>query len=206
MAKTKYKKNDLRGILENKRNELIKEKITPLENELREIRQSLKLKKAEKSGVDIDQLAKDIYEAGLRASLVRDAGNIYYGTLRQIAYYANETVGANDEEKIADLKDDIVSDVQLESTDYDDRANEIEVELQDLKERIRAQFIKLDAVVTSRTANQAAELLKEAGFDLSSLENVEPKMEIKALDIDSELLGLPEGVQADGSETSETVE
>lgn len=186
-------KGNIREFLAEKRQALYDSKVTPLKNELREIEYKTNhesFKKVQDSAKwDVEKFAKQFSKLAKEAALIRDDTGIYWGSVRDLSHYSGKTP----QEIIDQIVSNYANNASSEIT-YPPRANELEVEIQDLETRIRDQFRKFEAMVCANSAKQCVTLLREAGFDVDDLENrfATPKNEVKALDIDNDLLGLPE--------------
>ena len=77
---------------------------------------------------------------------------------------------------------------------HNKRYNDLEIELQDLRTRLDDQFEKLNAMIKANSPKKGLELLKTAGFDMTEIEVrfATPKNEIMTLEVDNDLLSLPE--------------
>lgn len=185
-------KGNIRDFLSAKRREIEKARLVPLREEREAIkdqvhRESLAAIEA-KASWDIAAFVEKFKELTKEAALIRDDTGTMWGILRDVGNKSDMTS--------EQIFDDILYDFKCaqNNIEYPIRVNELETEIQSLQVRIRDQFRKLEALVASNSAKQCVVLLKEAGFDTDDLELrfATPKNEVKALDIDHELMGLPE--------------
>lgn len=189
-------KANIREFLTAKRQEVYDTKIKPLEKEKDALKdQTLRAAIAEiqnKSTWDLEKFAEKYVELCKEAAMIRDDAGVFWGIPRDLGSDADNT-----KEEIVDRLIYQFKCGNAEIT-YPIRVNEIDTEIQDLQIRLRDQFRKLEALVLANSAKQCITLLREAGFDMDDLENrfATPKNEVKALDIDNDLLDLPEQKKA----------
>lgn len=185
-------KGNIRDFLSAKRQSLMDEKVKPLKEERQELKRQAKLKAFNKIEMSQDwelmAFIDKYLELTKEAAKIRDDAGLTWGFIRDL--------GGNNDETKEHLVDNTlyVFGHGLHEITYPPRVQDLEVQIQDLEVRIRSQFRKLEALVASNSAKQCVVLLKEAGFDTDDLELrfATPKNEVKALDIDHELMGLPE--------------
>lgn len=193
-------KANIRDFLSEKQKEIKKAKLVPLREERDAIKDQVRrnaLGEIESNSTwDMADFIAKFSELAKEAATIRDDTGTMWGILRDVGNKSDMTL-----EQIAD---DILYDFSCghsNNWEYPVRVNELETEIQDLEIRIRDQFRKLEALVLSNSAKQCITLLKEAGFDTDDLENrfATPKNEVKALDIDNDLLDLPEQKKAENN-------
>lgn len=188
------KKQDLYNFITQKKREVLLEKSEPLFNEVREKKRSYAEKiLREKGYYDIDK--EKILEARKVVSDLRDACDYRSYKISEIYDHLNYLL---DEERMTTYVHDHIN------FELNDEIFKLETKARQVRRAIEEEFEKIEQVVKSKSnAKQGYKFLKELGFDLSNLEIVE-KMEIANININSDLLGLPE-VEKEGFGSNEEV-
>ena len=186
-------KQAIRDFLKEKREQIVKEKYAPLVEERDLLKRIAKIEALEKINeaekLNIDDFVKKYLDLAKDAAKIRDSLSLYWGDVKALASDATTT----EDEFVSDLLE-VFSNSKKDIIKYPDRVLALNVDIQAISTRISDQFRKLEAMVKNNNAKQCIILLKEAGFDTDDLESrfSTPKNEVKALDIDNDLLNLPE--------------
>lgn len=180
--------------VEKKRLEVIATKLAPLRKEkadlIKQARLDLIVKVEAEKGVTIEEVAKDMIALRDKCAILTDELRLHWGDVRHFR-------GRLERDTVQSIVDSTISNIEVD-VQYPPRVNDLEVEIQAVENRIRDQFTKLEAIIKGNSAKIGLGLLKEAGFNMEEVELqfATPKNEIKALDIDNDLLGLPEAKKA----------
>lgn len=176
-------KSTLYRFLRDKKSEVIQAQLIPLRDKEAFLKEAAKLKTLKGHSFDLTELSRqflDFLELCTELQEISiDWGSLPGRVLRDLASYNS----------LDSMRDRIFRDVVYEDTD---ELRDLRVEIQSVRERIDFQFEQLNAIVKSRSAKKGLEFLTEAGFDTSGLD-LSVKHEVMTLEVDKDLLGLPEG-------------
>lgn len=199
MAKVKYSKYDVYDFLDSKKAEILEKKLAPLYK----IRDEIKYEgiKAKYSKINIEKLNEKISELNGMLSNI----DFEYSTYSSKLYDLYVTTG-NMKDKILKkglekaVADDVSYTVLLhELPDY----NQAEDNIRQTRGEIVEEFQKLDRMVKScKDGAQAVLQLNKLGFDTSTIKPSSGSNELLVLNINNDLLGLPEE-SSDVAENSE---
>lgn len=187
MSTNRINKIDVYDFLRLKEQNLLKEKIDPISKERKELMDKKVEEFIKKHKINIDSLVKNLSNVNKEILKIRDNVSYTYSNLydisRKASYFNTKEIIF---EKIRD------------SINFDDfiDCRELKTDIETLTKEIKAEFRKLHAMVKAcNTGNQAVRRLKDLGFDTSEIKSVS-KNEIAVLNIDSNLLNLPEKMEA----------
>ena len=176
-------KSILYGFLRVKKSEVIQAQLTPLRDKEAFLEEAAKQKALKDHSFDLTQLSRqflDFLELCTELQEISiDWGSLPGRLLSVLSYYPS----------LDSMRDRILRDIVCENTD---ELRDLRVEIQSVRERIDFQFDQLNGIVKSRSAKKGLEFLTEAGFDTSGLD-LSVKHEVMTLEVDKDLLGLPEG-------------
>lgn len=176
-------KSTLYRFLRDKKNEVIQAQLIPLRDKEAFLKEAAKLKILKDHSFDLTQLSRQFLDFLELCTELHEI-SIDWGSLP-----SRVLSDLNSYNSLDAMRDRILRDVVYEVTD---EIRDLRVEIQSVRERIDFQFDQLNAVVKSCSAKKGLEFLTEAGFDTSGLD-LSVKHEVMTLEVDKDLLGLPEG-------------
>lgn len=173
----KIYKQALYDFLEMKEREVIKEKITPLDKEIDELKEKLYEQKLDEHGADLKSLHKSAgMTLNLLDSVVESVGTMTW----QLQTYTRE------------LKDLIKDDFKYEvlANINDGELDKLMQDRERLRNDIKVEYAKLNAIVKSKSNGvKGYECLKDMGFDVSKVDIVD-EYQMEVLNVNKDLLGL----------------
>lgn len=177
------KKSDLYKFIGNKETEVMKEKVNPLRKYVSDLKNE-HVKRILKQNHFEDDKVKESMNTVLNAALnLRDDLDWSNNRLAHLMSVLEQLL--DEEQAHQAFKTNI---------DFDSipEINKAQLHCKSVAHEMRKQFNNIRAVVKSKnTAKQGYEILKELGFDVSQIEPAE-KNEVMTLNVNRELLGLPE--------------
>lgn len=180
MSTKRINKEAVYSFLNERQSKIVGEKVDPLSDEIRSMRAKIVEDMLNKLG-GVEKVAdkfKEIYGLALEIS---DDLSYTYGNLNDILRGAGNLSNPETLEKyIMNSIDDTVE-IEQKISYRDSVWNEIRDEFRKLNEMVKC----------CSTGNQAVRNLKEIGFDVSSIKTA-TKQELVVLNVNNDLLGLPE--------------
>lgn len=176
------KKHDLYSFIFEKKNSVKSEKLEPIRREIAEKKKAhIKNILKEKGYYDLDK--DKISEIKKVTSDLRDACD--YSSRFVIRIYDYLGYFMDENKMITDLMNQINFSLVDDIFELQTKANKMQKDIDE-------EFEKIEKVLKAKSnAKQGYNFLKELGFDLSKLV-IEEKMEIANININNNLLGLPE--------------
>lgn len=176
------KKHDLYSFIFKKKNSVKSEKLEPIRREIAEKKKAhIKNILKEKGYYDLDK--DKISEIKKVTSDLRDACDYSSSFVIRIYDYLGYFMDEN--KMITDLMNQINFSLVDDIFELQTKANKMQKDIDE-------EFEKIEKVLKAKSnAKQGYNFLKELGFDLSKLV-IEEKMEIVNININNNLLGLPE--------------
>lgn len=176
------KKHDLYSFIFKKKNSVKSEKLEPIRREIAEKKKAhIKNILKEKGYYDLDK--DKISEIKKVTSDLRDAYDYSSSFVIRIYDYLGYFMDEN--KMITDLMNQINFSLVDDIFELQTKANKMQKDIDE-------EFEKIEKVLKAKSnAKQGYNFLKELGFDLSKLV-IEEKMEIVNININNNLLGLPE--------------
>lgn len=173
----KIYKQALYDFLEMREREVIKEKITPLNEAIDEFRNKLYEQKLDEYDVDLKALHESAEKTlNLLYPVIECTGTMTW----HMQTYTRE---------LKDLMEDKFKDEVLMSID-DSELDKMIQERDALRNDIKVEYAKLNAIVKGKsTGVKGYEYLKEMGFDVSKVDIVD-EYQMEVLDVNKSLLGL----------------
>lgn len=176
------KKQDLYNFIKTKRTNTILEKVRPLEDELdKKKKDYARAKLTELGFYKLDKNILNEYDKFVKN--LRDELTYHSYEISRLSSAYNDST-----------KEDFWINLIIGKTNIDliDDLTVLNTKARKMRSEILEEFEKINNVVKSKSnAKQGYKFLKEIGFDVSSIEIIE-KNEIANINVNSELLGLPE--------------
>lgn len=180
MSANRINKEDVYNFLDERQSKVMSEKVGPLEEEIRIMRGKIVSDILSELG-GLENVANKFKEIHGIALEISDGLSFTYGNLNEILRSAGRL--SNPETLEIHIMNSISDTVKIKQK---------KTYLESVQNEIRNEFRKLRQMVKScSTGNQAVRNLKEIGFDVSSIKTVK-KQELVALNMNNDLLGLPE--------------
>lgn len=173
----KIYKQALYDFLEMREREVIKEKITPLDEKIDEHRNELYEQKLAEHGVDLKALHKSAEKTlKLLDSVIESAGVMTW----DLQTYTRELNGL----KKDDFKHEVLANIN------DGELDKLIQDRERLRNDIKVEYAKLNAIVKSKSNGvKGYEYLKDMGFDVSKVDIVD-EYQMEVLNVNKDLLGL----------------
>lgn len=180
MSATRINKEAVYSFLNERQSKVVGEKVDPLSDEIKTMRKKVVEDILTKLG-GVEKVANKFKEIHGLTLEISDGLSYTYGDLSSILRAAGRFSNPETlEMHIANSIDDTVE-IEQKKAYRDSVRNEI-----------RDEFRKLNEMVKRcSTGNQAVRNLKEIGFDVSSIKSA-TKQELVVLNVNNDLLGLPE--------------
>lgn len=176
-------KSILYRFLRVKKLEVIQAQLNPLRDKAASLAEEARLKTLKDHGFDLTQLSRQFLDFLELCTELHEISSDWGSLPSRVLNNLNSC------NSLDAMRDQLLRDVVYEVTG---EILDLRVEIQSVRERIDFQFEQLNAVVKSCSAKRGLEFLTEAGFDTSGLD-LSVKHEVMTLEVDKDLLGLPEG-------------
>ena len=166
--------------LKNKKQEVIKKEVYPLQEAL-EIEKNKALKEL-MGKIDLKRIVESTKSLKKDYEDIRDLCSYSYGNVSNLSSY----LGSINNEK------DIETSIKncMTWSGFPDVVK-VSNKLEDVQIGIRQEYTKLDNMVKNcSTGNKAVRMLKEIGFDTSEIVNETPKNEVLVLNVNKKFLGI----------------
>ena len=173
----KIYKQALYDFLEMREREVIKEKITPLDEKIDELKEKLYERKLNEHGVDLKALHKSAkMTLNLLDSVIESVGAMTW----DLQTYTRELKDLMED----DFKHEVLRNIN------DGELDKLIQDRERLRNDIKVEYAKLNAIVKSKSNGvKGYEYLKDMGFDVSKVSIVD-EYQMEVLNVNKDLLGL----------------
>lgn len=180
MSTNRIGKTEVYAFINNKRAEVIKEKVDPLREELSKMKSKYLEQLFEE--LNLEDLYKDTKSLYGKYSILRDKLSYSYGNLRYVTDYLGNI------KDLDTLENSISTCISWKNVE---NVHQLAEKIDDTSRDIRIEFDKIMQMAKAcSTGNKAVRILKEIGFDTSSISTAQPKNEVMALNVNKNLLGI----------------